>query len=497
MAMECPCPNPLCRHVFPAAALTGAGQLTCPACGTVLSLRADPIEAVAAPDPADDNSLVKAALPITTPWGQAQPGNVPRALLIAIPLTQPVSVEAVTSTPAVAPAATSAATVVAPATDPAEAARPYRRSRGWGKIAAFVVFVIGSIFAWLAGWHWFPSLMEEEVSGGETVVFREFHCRYVRPDQPWEVDLGPMKQSLKPVLLLAMHRSKPTAWLALLARDYKDFVPPDKEVREEVIRRLGNYFQKDNLETEQREDGQLAGLRAQRLVFRGEVDDTAMSGECYILVHKGIAYWFVTWAPAREIEEAQGEFANLRRRFALVKDRKDWTEKRPTRRFHGTKAGYTLQGVETIWEEWTPATDYDRAADLALVGKQPPEEGGDRRHPKIMATVVVLLLKRAPGDVPAAMKAARDHLEAHEQELYPETTLEPLPEKASADRVGNVPGQMLPLHVKNGEKRQRYFLLAVVPQPEQVLVLECECAWHDRETWGPKFEQLLSTFRAD
>jgi hypothetical protein len=317
------------------------------------------------------------------------------------------------------------------------------------------------------------------------------------PDQPWEGDQGSIKQSLKPLLLLAMHRSKPTAWLALLARDYKDVVPPDRELREEAVRRLGGYFQKDNLEMEQREDAELAGLRAQRLVFRGEVADAVMSGECYILFHQGNAYWFVTWAPVSEVEEAREEFADLRKRFGLLKDRNDRTDQRPTRGFQGSKAGYTLQGSGSVWEEWTPATDYDRDADLALVGKQSPEEGGDRRHPKIAATVVVLVLKGAPSDRQAALKAARDHLEADQKTLYPETTLTPLPEKAPADRVGQAPGLAVPLHVKNGEKRQRYFLLAVVPQSERALVLQCECAWQDRETWGPKFEHLLDTFRLD
>jgi hypothetical protein len=103
-------------------------------------------------------------------------------------------------------------------------------------------------------------------------------------------------------------------------------------------------------------------------------------------------------------------------------------------------------------------------------------------------------------------------VEAQQKVLFPTTTIalvggKSAPESATettpkrgnrsalTNRVGDVPGQIDFLHVINGEKRQRYVVLAVIHRPERIIALECECSWDSREVWQPGFANLLETFR--
>src|SRR5262249_57759082 len=91
--------------------------------------------------------------------------------------------------------------------------------------------------------------------------------------------------------------------------------------------------------------------------------------------------------------------------------------------------------------------------------------------------------------------AARAHLEAAQKKVYPGTTTEEVEDKERTperpDEIGNLRGQLLRLHVKNAEARERLVSLAVVQQPEHVLVVQCECDWRRRTYWEVNFTQLL------
>jgi hypothetical protein len=383
---------------------------------------------------------------------------------------------------------------------PTPAKRPRRRYR-WGKLVAGAVLVLGLGAVLWAMRQWLPELIEDDKAAtGKVFKFPQLNCQLVQPGPSWQEDTGPALRDLKAELVLRWTDS--SAGLALLAKDYKDHTPSDSEAREEVIRRLGGYFNKEGLGWEQAADTMLAGQRAQRLLFQGEVNNKPTSGECAILAHQGLLYGFVTWAAAIEAEGLQAEFAALRKQLTLVRDRKDWKEKRPPPQvFRGSELPYSLQDLESRWQKWTPASAYDPQAILALVARDRPASGEpEERERMIAATVLVLLLKQRSTSLPAAVKAARAHLEAQQKILYPQTTIEVLSEKpkaGEADRVGSAHGQLLAIHVVNAEKRHRYVLLGVVPQPEQILVLQCECAWDKRASWQPEFAQLLGTFRID
>ncbi len=467
MAVGFACPNPACSYVFPATALVGVETLTCPACGKAFQFRSRPAEPAQRSARADV-PVAKPALPASAapaaPRSQASP---------AVTKNEPVS--------------------VALSGCPQASTQRKRFRRDWGNFVVLFVALVALAVGAVAAWKWLPDLMrEDEGPKGVWVELPQFSCRYLKPGVPWDVEDGTVKRSLDAVVV--MRRTSPRIWLALLAKDYKDHTPLDSTARDEAIRRLGNYFNKDSLEWEQGEDGELAGQRAQRLRFRGEVNNQAMSGECWILAHQGIAYWLLTWAPANAAETAGRDFEDLRRRFALLNNRPDWIEKRPAvQTVRGHAIGYTLQNTEGIWKEWTPATAYGSDADLALVAKE-----SEMPDSKVVATVVVFLLRQPQKNLDAAVKAARVHLEAEQRAIGAQNKVALVEGQAADDeagRVGSVPGRVIQLQTTDGDKPLRYFLLGVIRQPEQVLVLQCECAWRRRAVWEAKFARLLGTFR--
>jgi hypothetical protein len=323
------------------------------------------------------------------------------------------------------------------------------------------------------------------------------NCRFALPEGPWRAEEGAAKQSLR--ALLVMRRSNPEAWLAVLAKDFKDRTPAEAELRDEAVRRLSAYFS-EHLETEPADPGELGGRAAQRLVFRGQVHDVVLSGECSLLAHQGVGYWFLCWAPAAVVETAQPEFERLRGRFGLLQERDGWQGKGPVvNTFRGRKLDYTLRDTQDLWRQWQPVADFDPAADLALTAedRSEPRDPEDKAK-KIAATFVVLLLNEHPPDLEGALAAARANLERQQKVDYPRTTTELLPAKAAEKdgepRVGGAPGRVVALDVRNGETRRRFVLLGVIRQAESLLVFQAECDWQARPTWEAEFTRLLNTF---
>lgn len=455
MANGIPCPNPQCSHVFPPKSVSGALALKCPLCGAVYKLRTIPQK----PAPA-------AAPPVAT---------------------------------AATPAAPSLSSFALPDASPVALRRAATRRRiGWGKL--FVLFlVLGGLVGGLgyAGWRWRSLFLDESGAElpGTVSLYPQLNCRYNVPDKPWVSD-NEVKSHLK--ALVALRRTRPEVTFALVVRDFKDRTPRDGEVRDEAIKRLSAYFA-DSLEWEPAEDSEIAGLPAQRLIFRGEGDEGSMAGECHLLAYQGVAYWLITWAPAEAVDRAQDDFVQLRQRFGLLRERESWGEKRNVQTFRGQKAGYLLRDTEGIWKEWTPATDHDPLADLALVAREREAPREEERKEAVAATALVLVLEGVKGDLKAAVEAARAHLEEQQKAIYPDTVLEPVGDKALAPEkegnVGKARGHVVRLLVKNGESRQRFVLLGVVPQAESVLVVQCECDWKRRGLWERDFTQLLGTFQ--
>jgi hypothetical protein len=293
--------------------------------------------------------------------------------------------------------------------------------------------------------------------------------------------------------LLTMRRTDPNGWLALAARDYKTRTPRDAEVIDETVGQLGEFFK--NFEWSLKEDGELAGRRAQRLSFQGSVNHVLMRGECAVLTAEGFAYWFVTWGPAEFEKPSQREFAALPQGFRLEKDREGWAEQRPAEvAVQGTRAAYSLRYTEGLWTVWDNPKDVDPEADLMLQARDRAES----KHVDKMARVVVLVLGPQP-DLAAAARAARQHVEEQQRALYPKTKANVIRDpEGPQDRdaaVGAAAGHVTKLHVQNSPERERFVVLAVVALPKAVIAVQCECDLKRRSLWAADFKQLLATFK--
>jgi serine/threonine protein kinase len=314
----------------------------------------------------------------------------------------------------------------------------------------------------------------------------------------WKEEAGIKHAQTGIKAVLVLRREEPNSWLALLAQDYKDRTPQDGELVDEGVRRLREFFDGFEYEVKDKQkESKLAGQRAVHMDFLGQVNELPMVGECWALGYKGFGYWVVTWAPAAEGEQVAADWEGLRKGFVLLKERDGWNGPVVTEAtLAGTKAGYTLTYVEGLWEKQKPG-DYDARAEAALLGHDQADPGDTART----ATALVLLLDKAD-DLKAAVAAARAHLEKRQKSEYPETTIEEVQEKnpkeggpdRAPDEIGNVRGRLLRLHVSNGENRERFVYLAVVAQPEQVVAVQCDCAWRRRAYWETNFDQLLRKF---
>src|SRR5262249_34007285 len=156
---------------------------------------------------------------------------------------------------------------------------------------------------------------------------------------------------------------------------------------------LQSFFT-EHLQTEAKEDEVLAGHQVQRLVFRGDVEQVVMAGECCTFAHQGIAYWLLLWAPVHAAPAAPTRFPTLRHRLTLLSEsRPGWNERPVKRTFEGHRLHCTLKDEDGLWSEWTPAKDYDPAADLALYVKDNGQRQDGDKGGKVVATALLLVLK--------------------------------------------------------------------------------------------------------
>jgi hypothetical protein len=497
-----PCPNPTCAHEFSAETVQGASTLKCPRCGHVFEFRpTGPPGATSAPvrrpePPGLTPTLIvpvgvippetvrRPPPPATRPAPPPLPAAAKPPVAPAVPLALPVA------------AADPAAALLEPPPDFLPPARQRRRPpsprQKTGRLviagAAVVVLAALAAGAWLyrqalVGW---TGAANEEPSG-RAYESIPLNYQFQFPSRRWQRDTR-TQVDLK--VVVGMRRSEPNAWLAVLTNDYKTRTPQDAEMIDEGVKRLKAFF-KDRFEWEQKADVQLAGKRAQRIAFLAEANHVPLVGECYLLAYNGIGYWFVTWAPDADRDAAFDEWDGIRKGFSLLKEREGWKEKQPAVvTVNGTKLPYRFDFTEGVWEKEKEPEAYDAACDLALLGRDMTEPRGTEKT----ATALVLILPKQ-ADLKAAVAAARAHVLAQQKKVYPDTTLEPVDEKAPPpEEIGNLRGQLLKLKAKNTPDLDHLIYLAVINQPDQLVVIQCECDWRRRTYWEVNFTQLLRHF---
>ena len=62
--------------------------------------------------------------------------------------------------------------------------------------------------------------------------------------------------------------------------------------------------------------------------------------------------------------------------------------------------------------------------------------------------------------------------------------------------IGNRKGRVADLLLTLNDSRVRYYMVAVISEPEHVTVVLCDCTWKSRQIWRQDFLDLFKTFRA-
>jgi hypothetical protein len=412
----------------------------------------------------------------------------------AVPLATPVH-----------PAADSEALAPPPDFTPPRLQRRKRRHIGRmvvalvGGLVLLPILVGGCVvllFAGLGGQalSWLTTVSDPDAGGADPGKMHEstlYNYRFQFPPRPWKLDKR-LEQDLHTGV--AMRRTDPNDWLALLTTDYKTRTPQDAELIDEAVKRLRGYF-KDRFEWEQKPDAELSGRRGPKLEFVSELNSVEMTGECTMLAYKGIGYWFLTWAPTEVHDTVADEWEAARKGFVLLAEREGWNVPQPKLlTLTGIKGDYVLGYTEGLWAEENDPKAYDPDADKALLGR----DQADPKDADKTASAVVLVLPAQP-DLKAAVAAARAHVEAQEKKLIPDAVIESADKAGADDRppeeIGSTRGQVVRLRVRTNDGYEHFVYLAVVGQPGQVLAIQCECDGKRRTYWEVNFAQLVRKFR--
>jgi hypothetical protein len=464
------CPNPACTQVFSPQDVRGVTSLTCPKCGHVFRFGG---ATGAAP-------LAKpVATPVATP-----PQPAPPAVPLALPVEPDAEPEFFVPPSESRPPRRGAKR---PADKPR--GRPFRKAWLVPVVLAGLLVVLA-----VAGWIFHDRLGGTTPDAPPEVQSVRMNYAFRPPAAPWKEEED-LRQRLGAGL--AMGRRDPNSWFGLVARDYKDRMPRDDEMLREAVARLEQLFNK-TAQWEQKDDDAFAGLAAQRLVFTAQnSSNVAVVGECLMTAYNGVAYWFFGWTPAdldpSVVADVQQEWATIRDRFTLLKEREGWTGKVPEIvEAEGTKATYHLKYAKGLWENDDGRGD----ADLLLHGRDPDHPQDIRKGAWVRAFVLP-----ATGDPESGLKAARDFIERREKKLYPEVKLNAVPDTAEGGLVdgkvelGQAPGQMVRLRVNEGENFEHFFAVAAVPRPAFTLVLVGECSWSQREAWEGRIGPVMHSLR--
>lgn len=156
--------------------------------------------------------------------------------------------------------------------------------------------------------------------GTTSVAVRPFQSeplnyRFVAPSSAWLPDDQTQAAARTNI---ALRRADPTAWVAIIAKDYKTNTPPEQELIQLCLGRLNGYVTNIKFE-EKEEEVHLAGHKALRLLFEGNVEHVGtVFGEAYLIANGAIGYAVVVWAPQPVFAQAAREFNDVRKGFTLL-----------------------------------------------------------------------------------------------------------------------------------------------------------------------------------
>jgi len=558
MANTIPCPNPTCTHDFSLAEVQSSAQLLCPKCGFRMQGKAAgqpkpaapavPAAKPAAPAkpappapvatkpavalPAPTAAKIAVATPVQAPTKPVAPNSPPLAMPVAVqakpaPTAVTDSPPLATPMPAMPPPVSSAESLPDGAffNPGAAAGGPLLRTGGPAKkkfnwmrllIVAFAIgfaccFVIAGIglFAKMVEWRKIGNVFEDFEGGTYIGRIRnskgesEKVYRLVLPKKEWFINseiasrFAGNAETRQQYLVAAYQHAEYDFWFVLIAKDHGLYKPRDAEMLRTAVDKLEFHFG-DALEMDTKpEPVKFGALPAQKLVFRGEYKSIKWLGECYMFFNNGIAYWLFTASPDDNLIVNYAEKLPQDHIF-IEGDRRGWREQPwPTETFTSVAGKFDMTAPKGVWDKADPKSEDDNGV-LLLAGRYLREKDNSKN-----ALLLVFSLEKKDDPI-SALKAAREHLNTkaeadnknakvlHAADVTPGQT-----EQGKLEDIGNRRGRMIDLKLQIADEPdpQRYYLLAVVNEPDVCYAILCECSWRGRQIWRQDFLDVLRTLR--
>ncbi|MFO0864465.1 MAG: hypothetical protein U0744_07420 [Gemmataceae bacterium] len=552
MSQNLPCPNPVCSHIFTAAAIQQAAgaALKCPLCGSAFSFRTTqtpapiPPKPAAAPvakipvAPAAPVRAAKATPPpatsknITPPTAPIVPKAAPLPAKPAMPVAtaKPVLASPVVKGPPpvapIAPRPSADVDVVleeseasfmptgpslpvpdldtAPTGSLVKARHISTKSRWtwkhWTGLSVGLIVFLGSLGATA---YWLVPYVRENANTGEGAgrSFSVFVRNVQNKDEkafklklPADTWIPEKELTTRMMARVAYKHSSADVWFAVAVRDYGFQRPRDAELLKEAIDRLESHFG-DALELDAKtKPSKLGGQDAQSFRFKGQFNSVLRHGECTMCAYNGFGYWLFVAAPSfEEAEQAKVDIEGEAAGFALDTIRQGWREQpQKLDLFAAQKAPFQMKVPSGIWERHD-AKDEDERGELFLFGRFPKEKDNRKN-----ASILVTTMDRGT-DLKETYAAARKYMEEKKQEESKDNRFAPMEEggteSASVEDVGDRRGMMTELKLINKEDPKRYYLLAVVMDSERAYVIRMDSTWESRQIWRQDFKDILRTIR--
>jgi len=328
-----------------------------------------------------------------------------------------------------------------------------------------------------------------------------FNFTYRQPKSPWESDID-TREALT-INIVAMQRfskgqdQDADVWFAIAAQDFKDREPRDRELREGLMKRLRAF---ENVESEEIADAKWSGQPAFAYRFKGEVGNVLMSGSCYSMRYKGIAYWFFGWTLDQNGTTHDEELTDLRERVKFMSDREKWTEKKiNTKVFTAEGAKYSITDTDGLWkkQQLENPTEFDPAATIALYAEPENKDKDTRRQRTNQARLHVLVIDGGTDPLKAAKAYIQDYLgkqlEGTGAKLSINDIDTPLPDGSGVPETDVVRFRS---EIDIDRDRRLLHVISTIKVDDKIVVAWAECEDRVRQYWEPYLVRFVGSLKA-
>ncbi|HZZ79063.1 MAG TPA: hypothetical protein VFE62_11120 [Gemmataceae bacterium] len=533
MANKLPCPNPMCTHEFTQAELQAASQVACPKCGFRMQGRSD---APGKPAPVKPAPVRPAPVKQSNP---PKPGVKPTAPPVAMPI--PTQAKPVATAPLAQPIPQpKPAAVNPPLAAPIPAAPPKPatneeapgdsffnpesggggtlvRQRGrpkqpfnWmrlliitcvvGFAASIVIIAIVLTLSFFLGSEGLANLGGQQSADGTIYWYNirtgngsEKVLKVVVPRDVWEIDKE-MQSRLEATSAWKMKEDD--LWFAVVVKDYDMQKPRDAQMVKVAIDRLETHFGEALELAAKAEPADFGDLKAQKLQFKGQARSANWLGECLMFFKDGVGYWVFVASPEWDKIAAFEEEMASKRIFAAV-ERRGWREQPwPMQTFNSEKGLITMTAPKGVWDSLGEAKNVDENGILLLAGTYLAEKN-NRKNAQLLAFTF-----EKKDNLESAANFAREYIEKKEDNenknfkiVIDDDTVKGQGKTGTSKNVGNRPGRVIELKRLFNDEPKRYFMLAVVNDPETAYGILCECSWEHRQIWRQDFLDILASMK--